>query len=130
MVKPAGLPTTTWLQEPELHCRRSSGPVARGTRATLLIIRRPAGPCRVRQLPQWFNEQAAVEERMAAIGRIIVDAGHPTFITLQAWGGAREDAGRPCCSGLAGSARRRTRPAAVLCPVTTIRGSHAPIKGA
>lgn len=32
---------------------------------------------------QWFNEQVAVEERMKAIGRIVKQAGYPTFITLQ-----------------------------------------------
>lgn len=33
---------------------------------------------------QWFEESAAVEARMQGLGRIIKDAGYPTFITLQA----------------------------------------------
>jgi hypothetical protein len=45
--------------------------------------------------PQWFNEEAAVEERMAEIGRIIKEAGLPTFVTLQV--GLEDDEPAPCC---------------------------------
>ncbi|GBF88546.1 hypothetical protein Rsub_01261 [Raphidocelis subcapitata] len=31
----------------------------------------------------WFNEEAALEVRMAEIGRIVEDCGYPTFVTLQ-----------------------------------------------
>jgi hypothetical protein len=97
----------------------SGGPAA-GTQAGGggEAARAPPQALSLLQYNVWFNEGAALWERMAAVGRIVEEANYPTFITLQARGG--RGAG-PGARGLCGRAprrqtwrrqtRRRSRPA-------------------
>ena len=74
---------------------RGGGGGGAGAGSSAAVTDAAAGPSSQRQQQQqqprvtllqynvWFNEDAAVEARMAAIGRIIEAAGRPTFIALQ-----------------------------------------------